>query len=157
MKMTRFALVLLITFVLTACTAQASSVTPCPTSVTSNASACALPSKTPPALPAGALFQVLLSDGKVVPFSAADLKPLSAVPVALDGKPREAYRLLDVLSAAGARDFAQLTFNGEITLTVLKAKVDDSAVVVIGENARLVLPSLPAEQQGKPFTTLRVK
>lgn len=143
---------------LTACAPAATpTAAPCPTSVTSNASACALPSKTPPALPPGALFQVLRADGKVVPFSAEDFGKLPAVQISLEGKTQTGVRLLDVLQAASVSDFTQVTFNGETTTTLNKEQVTADLVLLSGGSARLVAPNLTPEQQVRGITTLRVK
>lgn len=158
MKNTSFLIVVLCAALLAACTPAATpTVAPCPTSVNSSASACALPSKTAPALPAGALFQVLLADGKVVPFSAADLGKLPAVQISLEGKTQNGVRLLDVLQAASVSDFTQVTLNGETTTTLKKEQVTADLVLVSGGSARLVAPSLTPEQQVRGITTLRVK
>lgn len=158
MKNLSLPLIVVIAALLAACAPAATpTVAPCPTSVTSSASACALPSKTPPALPAGALFQLLLPDGKVLPFSAAELKPLATAAISLEGKPVEGYRLLDVLQAAGISEFSQVTFNGETTLTLKKEQLPADLVLVAGGSVRLAAPSLTPEQQVKGITTLRVK
>lgn len=161
MKVTRIFLFVLIVLALAACSSapggRIATFTPCPTSVTSSAAACAMPTRTPPALPAGALFQVLVPVGNPAAFTAADLKALPLAKITVDGKSEEGPRLLDVLNAAGVKDFSELTFNGAVTLTLKKTQLDEQSILVIENSARLAAPGLPAEQQVAGILTIRVK
>jgi hypothetical protein len=159
MKSIHFVIIFILTLALAACSAPAAkvTVTPCPTSVSSSAGACPMPTKTPPALPAGAVFQVLLPDGKSVPFTPIDIKSLPLAQVTVDGKVEEGPRLLDVLTAAGIKEFSEVTFNGDTTLTLKKPQLDTQSTLVIASAARLAAPGLPPEQQVNGITTIRVK
>ena len=159
MKSIHSVIIFFLILALAACSTPAAkvTVTPCPTSVSSSAGACPMPTKTPPALPAGALFQVLLVDGKAVPFTAADIKSLPLSQVTVDGKVEEGPRLLDVLTAAGVKDFSEVTFNGDTTLTLKKQQLDAQSILVISSTARLAAPGLSPEQQVNGITTIRVK
>lgn len=161
MKNIFFLSLFIVALLLTACSVPGlgaqPTITPCPTVAASSAAACPLPTRTPPALPSGALFQVLLSDGKSIPFTAADLKKLPPAQASLDGKTVEAWRLLDVLSAAGAAEYSQVILNGETTAILKKEQVDAQTMLVVGSSARLVAPALPADQQINGITTIRTK
>ena len=159
MKSIHFVIIVILSLALAACSAPAVkvTVTPCPTSVSSSAGACPMPTKTPPALPAGAVFQVLLPDGKSVPFTPIDIKSLPLAQVSIDGKVEEGSRLLDVLTAAGVKDFSEVTFNGDTTLTLKKQQIDVQSTLVTGSSTRLVALGLSPEQQVNGITTIRIR
>jgi hypothetical protein len=125
------------------------------------ASPAAAPTSAPPSpTPGAAIFQVIKPDGVAVDFTLDDLKQLSLTTIMFEGSPEEGPALLDVLSAAGITDFAEVTLTGSDGRYTY-ARADVTPEVVLDFNNRggvkLASPTLPRNERVRDIFKIEVK
>lgn len=120
--------------------------------------------KTPQALQptpsAGVLFRVIKADGSSMAFTWDDLKKLPLANLTVEGKVEEGPKLIDVLTAAGAADFSEVSLSGSSApATLTKAQVDDNTILDFNNHGTVKLAStyIPKPEWTKDVSEIRVK
>jgi hypothetical protein len=112
-----------------------------------------------PALPGGALFQVLKADGSAKAFNADDLKKFTTAKITVDGETTEGVKLVDVLSAAGVTEYSRLTLVGENNTTtgIVKELVTDEVLLTASAPVSLAATTMAKTEWVKGITLIVVR
>jgi hypothetical protein len=113
-----------------------------------------------PTLPAGAILQVVRTDGSAKPFTLDDIKKLPAVQASMDGINQNGPLLTTLLSAAGVTTYREVTLTGGgASLTLTPNQVAGQTMLDFNNRGLVKLASLlvPKDQWVKDITLIQVK
>ncbi|MGA2112781.1 MAG: hypothetical protein ABSG98_11650 [Anaerolineales bacterium] len=100
---------------------------------------------------ASGVFEVILPDGTSVPMPLSTLRSLTYQQITLSGNHEAGPSVTDVLSAAGVKDFSQVTVTGAggASRTLTRAQLNDQVILSVNKSkgtAKLAGMSIPEPQ-----------
>jgi hypothetical protein len=113
-----------------------------------------------PALPEGALFQVLKPDGSTVSFTLDDLNKMPLAQLFAEGKMEEGPALVDVLEAAGVTDYISIHLEGSSSPADLtREQVEAGAILDFNNHGTVKLSSkdIPKANWTKDVSLIEVR
>ena len=156
MRQTTLTFFLALLFLLVACAQAATEPATLPA-----AEAPKTPQELQPTPVSGALFVVVKPDGSEVGFSWDDLKKMPLAQMSAEGKVEEGVKLMDVLTAAGVTEFAEVHLSGSsspVTLTFEQVK-DETTILDFTNHGTVKLSTnyIPKADWTKDVARIEVK
>jgi hypothetical protein len=113
-----------------------------------------------PALPEGALLQVVTANGQATAFTLAQLKALPAASITVEGKVEDGFHLRALLQAVGVTEFTQVVLTGLDGMNVASsAQVDDNFLLDFTnrDTVKVATTSIPKANWAKDIYLIEVK
>lgn len=107
-----------------------------------------------------AVFQIKLTDGTLKPVTLDNLKALPQKEIMAAGKAQNGPALIDVLTQAGATEFAQATIKGETGEIVLaKAELTPDVILDYANDGtvKIASPTLPMPSPVRRVSTIELQ
>ena len=119
------------------------------------------PQELQPTPVSGALFVVVKPDGAEIGFTWDDLKKMPLAQMSAEGKVEEGVKLMDVLTAAGVTEFAEVHLSGSsspVTLTFEQVK-DETTILDFTNHGTVKLSTnyIPKADWTKDVARIEVK
>jgi hypothetical protein len=157
MKKLYTTVILLLLFILSACSTSTPAVTQAPPASAEPAQA--QPTETP-AKSSSALFQIVKPDGTKFDVTLDAIKTLPLAQITVEGKVQEGPKLSDVLGLAGITDFTEITLTGSASpVTLTRAQVDDNTILDFNNHGTMKLATtyVPKANWTKDISKITVK